>query len=187
MTIAILFLFLAGQAQAQRYLPRQRGIQLTGGFVDGFTTERTDGGAFYAALATSTYNGKGNRWVFGAEYLQKQFGYEQAVLPVSQITFDGGHYLRMLSDPGKTFFLSLGLSILAGYETRNRGETLLFDGSTIEGRDGFIGGGAVTLELEAFITDRIVFLVNARERAVSGSSIGRFHFLAGAGIKLIIK
>lgn len=36
----ILSLVLIGQAQAQRYLSGQKGIQVTGGFVDGFTLEK---------------------------------------------------------------------------------------------------------------------------------------------------
>lgn len=92
-----------------------------------------------------------------------------------------------LSDPSKTFFLSLGGSALAGYETSNWGDKLLFDGATIRNKDTFIYGGAITLELESYITDRIVFLINARERVLWGSTIGKFHVQFGAGLKFIIK
>lgn len=70
--LLVFSLVLIGQAQAQRYLPGQKGIQLTGGFVDGFTFNKKDGQAFYGGLALSTYTKNGNHWVFGAEYLQKK-------------------------------------------------------------------------------------------------------------------
>lgn len=87
---------------------------------------------------------------------------------------------------GKTFFLSLGLSALAGYETSNQGDKLLPDGATLLDKDCFIYGGALTLELETYLTDRVVLLVNARERMLFGSDIGKFHTQVGMGLKFII-
>ena len=86
----------------------------------------------------------------------------------------------------KDLFLSLGLSALAGYEVSNKSEKLLPDGSTLLDKDCFIYGGALTLELEAYLTDRIALLVNARERALFGSDIGKFHTQVSLGLKFII-
>lgn len=66
------------------------------------------------------------------------------------------------------------------------GDKLLPDGVTLRNKDSFIYGGAVTLELETYLSDKVVLLLNARERAVWGSSIGHFHLTFGAGIKFII-
>lgn len=107
-------------------------------------------------------------------------------IPVSQFTGEGGYYLNFLSDRKKTFFLSLGLSALAGYETSNWGDKLLPDGSTLTDKDGFVYGGALTLELESYITDRVVLLINARERCLFGSSVGKFHTQFGIGLKIIM-
>ena len=96
------------------------------------------------------------------------------------------YYLKFLSDRRKTFFLSLGLSALAGYETSNRSEKLLPDGSTLLDKDCFIYGGALTLELETYLTDRVALLLNARERALFGSDIGKFHTQVSLGLKFII-
>ena len=103
-----------------------------------------------------------------------------------QFTAEGGYYLKFLSDRRKTFFLSLGLSALAGYETSNRGDKLLPDGATLLDKDCFIYGGALTLELETYLTDRVVLLINARERMLFGSDIGKFHTQVGMGLKFII-
>jgi len=85
-------LIYIGSANAQRYLPGQSGLEFTGGFVNGFKVSRQDGQAFYGNISMSTYTKKGNRWVFGAEYQQKQFEYRDVYLPVAQMNCEGGHY-----------------------------------------------------------------------------------------------
>jgi hypothetical protein len=186
LTLALCFA-LAGAARAQRRLPGQTGIELSGGFADGVKFKPAEGERFYANLSVSAYNKKGNRWVFGGEYLQRGFAYRETSGPVAQFTAEGGHYLCFLSDPSKTVFLSIGASALAGYETLNFGERELYDGASITGRDGFICGGAVSFEIETCITDRFVLLVRARERVLPGSAAGTFRFQLGAGIKIMIK
>lgn len=41
-------------------------------------------------------------------------------------------------------------------------------------------------ELETYLTDRVVLFVNARERMLFGSDIGKFHTQVGMGLKFII-
>lgn len=184
--LLILSLALSGQAQAQRYLPGQKGIQVTGGFADGFTLEKKDGQAFYGGIGLSTYTKKGNRWVFGGEYLQKSHEYKDMLIPVSQITAEGGYYLNFFSDPSKTLFFSLGISAVTGYETINWGKELLFDGASITSKDNFLYGSAVSFEIETFLSDRFALLVNVRERILFGSDINKFHTQVGIGFKVII-
>ena len=95
-------------------------------------------------------------------------------------------FTENLSDPTKTLFLSVGGSALAGYETVNWGERMMPDGSTLLDGDAFVYGGALTLELETYITDRIVLLAHVRERALWGSSLGVFTTQFGLGLKFII-
>jgi len=181
-----LCLALIGQAHAQRYLPGQKGLQFTVGAVDGFNLEKGDKQSFSGGIALSTYSKSGNRWVFGGEYLQKSYQYKTELIPTSQFTLEGGYYYKFLSNPGKTFFFSVGASAMTGYETVNWGESLLFDGSTITSDDNFLYGGAVTFEIETFLSDRIVLLLNVRERILGGSSINLFHTQIGGGIKIIL-
>jgi hypothetical protein len=61
----------------------------------------------------------------------KNYGYRDASVPRAQFTAEGGYYLKFLSDPTKTVFLSVGGSALAGYETVNWGERILYDGSKL--------------------------------------------------------
>lgn len=180
--ILCVFTCLYEHTYAQRYLPGEQGIQLTIGTVNGISPQR----AFYGGMALSIYTQNDSRWIFGAEFLQKKLDYKQIQIPVAQFTGEGGYYYSFLSDPSKTFLLSIGASGLTGYETSNWGNKTLFDGATLTNKDAFVYGGAVTLELEIFITDRIILLVNARERILWGSSIGKYSTQLGTGVKIII-
>ena len=152
------------RAHAQRCLPGMRGIQLTGGLSDNMRWKNGDGFSYHAGIAVST-----------------------CLYPASQFTGEGGYYLNFLSDRKKTFFAALGLSALAGYETVNWGESLLTDGSRLTEEDNFIYGGALTLELSAYVTDKIVLLVNGRQRVLFGGDCGKFHTQVGVGIRFIIR
>lgn len=178
----LLPLLCVGHAQAQRCLPGMTGIELRAGAVDGIHTPVD----FYAGAAMMIYNRHADRWVIGIEYLTKHYAYEKAEIPKAQITAEGGYYLTVMSDPAKIFHISIGGSALAGYETSNWNKKLLYDGATLRNKDAFIYGGAVTLELEAYLSDRFILSLHARERCLWGSSIGHFHFQFGAGIKFII-
>lgn len=173
--------------QAQRYLPGQQGLQVTGGTVDGYGFIHGRNVGYHLGAALSTYTMNGNRWVIGGEYLEKHYCYGHCPLPVSQFTAEGGYYYNFLSNRGKDVFFSIGLSGMAGYEVSNWGKKLLSDGATVQNKDAFVGGGAATFEIEAFVTDRIILLLNLRERLLFGSSVGKFHTQIGMGIKYIIR
>ena len=177
----------AGQAHAQRCLPGMKGIRLTAGMADGFYAKSVSNNAGYSFGASlATYTKGGHQWVFGAEYLRRYHPYRESRIPVEQFTGEGGFFCDVLSDVSKTFFLSAGVSALAGYETVNGGKKLLFDGSTICNKDGFIYGGAVTLQAETYLTDRLVLLFYGRERCLWGGSTGHFHAQYGVGLKIMM-
>ena len=174
------------QAHAQRYLPGMKGLQVTAGMADGVHWNSDTDFAYHIGAAYSVYTKNANRWVIGGEYLHKKYDYKDMQIPVEQFTAEGGYYLKFLSDRRKTFFLSLGLSALAGYETSNRSEKLLPDGSTLLDKDCFIYGGALTLDVEFYVADRIALLANLRERCLWGGDTRKFHTQWGVGVKFII-
>ena len=172
-----------GQASAQRCLPKMQGIEVSGAFVDG----KPLSAAFSGGVALSTYTKNGSKWVFGGEYLQREYDYdEDTVIPVVQFTAEGGYYQKLLTDASKTLFVYGGASALAGYETVNWGKTLLPDGATLQDRNAFIYGGAVTLNIEVYLTDRLALMGNVRERCLWGNDTGHFHTQYGVGLKLMI-
>ena len=186
MFVALLALSV-GQADAQRCLPKMKGIELKANMADGFYTSDKDNSAGYSfGAALSSYTKGGHKWVFGAEYLQRFSPYKDIRIPVSQFTAEGGYYYKFLSDARKIVFFYIGASALAGYETVNWGDKLLFDGSTLHARDRFVYGGAVTLDMEIYIADRIALLANIRERCLWGGDTSKFHTQYGLGIKFII-
>lgn len=175
------------QTQAQRCLPGQKGLQFTAGTVNGFNmNEQSSDFTFHAGMAFSSYLQNDNRWVLGGEYFEKHYPYKDISLPQSQFTVDAGYFLNLLSDVHKTFFVSIGASVMGGYETVNWGDKKLYDGATITNEDTLLYGGALTFETEIFLTDRIVLLVNVRERMLAGSSFGLLNTLPGLGLKFII-
>lgn len=185
-SLALCLLFADG-ACAQRALPGMRALEVRGGMVDGWysSSERsTTGYAFGAAM--TRYARNADKWVFGAEYLSRNYPYRAVGVPVAQFTGEGGYYYKFLADASKTFFFYLGGSALAGYETMNWGEKCLYDGATLRNKDAFIYGGAVTLEAEAYLSDRIILALSGRERVLWGTTSGHFHFQFGVGLKFMI-
>lgn len=176
-----------GQAHAQRCLPGMKGIRLTAGMADGFYAKSVSNNAGYSFGASlATYTKGGHQGVLGAEYLRRYHPYRESRIPVEQFTGEGGFFSGVLSDGSKTFFLSAGISALAGYETVNGGKKQLFDGSTLRNKDGFIYGGAITLQAETYLSDRLVLLLYGRERCLWGGSTGRFHTQYGVGLKIML-
>ena len=179
----IIFLLVAvPHVSAQRYLPGMRGLQVTAGSVNALNLDK----GFHCGVAFSQYTKRADRWVFGFEYLEKSHAYKDTDIPQSQFTIDGGYYLKFLSTPRKTLFVSIGASAMAGYETINWDEKLLFDGAIIRNGDIFLFGTALTLETEVYIMDRLVLIGSIRERLLFKSSVGRLNTQFGLGIKVII-
>ena len=172
--IILLLALFTGQAEAQRQLPGMKAIRFTAEMADGFYSRADRHDAGYAfSLAVATYTKKGNQWVFGCEMLQRNNPYRNTYVPLSQYTGEGGYYHTILSTSGKSFFLNLGAS------------ALLDDGAALRKCESFIYGGAVTLEAEGYLSDRITLLIRLRERFMWGGASGRCHFQYGAGIKYI--
>ena len=84
-----------GQASAQRCLPKMQGIEINVACVDG----KPLSAAFCGGAALSTYTKNGSKWVFGGEYLQRNYAYdEDMTIPVAQFTAEGGYYKKLLTD-----------------------------------------------------------------------------------------
>ena len=112
--VTLLSVLFMGRAEAQRCLPKMRGIELKAGL------NGADGYVLGATL--SSYARGGNKWVYGVEYLQTNHDYRSTTIPAAQFTAEGGFYYNFLSDAKKVVFLYAGASALAGYETVNWGE-----------------------------------------------------------------
>mgnify|MGYP002224996597 CR=1 FL=1 len=81
-----------------------------GGHGGRLQSRRQDGGYSFGA-ALSTYTKKGNKWVFGGEYLLKNNPYKDTKIPVAQFTAEGGYYFKILSAPERLFSSMPGLRL----------------------------------------------------------------------------
>lgn len=185
--LVALLALCAGQAKAQRCLPGMKGVQFTADMADGFYNKanRRDAG-FALGLAVSSYTKGGNKWVVGAETMQRYYPYRSGRIALGEYTAEGGYYYNFFSDPKKTVFLNVGASGMMGYEAVNGGKKLLTDGAALRKHESFIYGSAVTLEAETYLSDRVVLLVRLRQRILWGSAAKHFHTQYGLGIKYIL-
>lgn len=107
--IASLALF-TGQAHAQRCSPKMQGIEVRADMADGFNPGGKDGGYSFGA-GLSIYTKRGNKWLFGGEYLLKNNPYKDTKIPVAQFTAEGGYYFKILSDARKIVFVYAGVRL----------------------------------------------------------------------------
>ena len=175
----IALLFVCATARGQRYLPHMGGITVTVGL-----TEKT---GFFVAAGYSTYTKRKHHWNFGLNYLQNTDRYYQKKLPLSELTAEGGFYLRLLQGPRRSFYLSAGVDGIFGYEWVNWSRYQLPDGARILDRSRFVFGGALGLEVEYYLNDRYVLLLRIREKVLGNSTVGWFHTEAGLGLKIMIR
>lgn len=186
-TIAMLSLF-GGRAMAQRTLPGMKSVEVKANMVDGFYTDNSRNCGYSFGVYYSVFKGNNaHEWTFGGEYLQsyKPYG-ENGRIPVAEFTGEAGYNLHLYSNYSQFFHLYGGISALAGYETVNWGKTLLSDGATLHNSDAFIYGGAVNIQADFYLSDRIALIANVKERFIFGNSTGHFRFQWGAGIRIMI-
>ena len=189
MIIAAMLCIFGGRAMAQRCLPGMSAVEVKANMADGFYTGNSRSCGYDLGVFYSVFTGNhGNTWSFGGEYLQtyKPYG-EKGRIPVAQFTGEAGYNLHILSDYSMTFHLYGGISALAGYETVNWGKKTLSDGSTLHDGDNFIYGGALNLQAEFYLSDKIALTANAKGRFTFGSDVQIYHTTYGVGVKFIIE
>ena len=177
----------AGQAFAQRCLPQMKGIEVKVGMADGvYNGKKSCKAGYYAGFGLSSYTKGGDKWIYGAEYLQVNLPYRNTSVPIAQMTGEFGYSYNFLSDNSKTVLFYIGGTALAGYESVNWGKRTMSDGATLQNKGAFIYGGAVALETEIYLSDAIALTASVKERLVWGNSTGHFHTQFGIGMKFII-
>lgn len=177
----------AGQAFAQRCLPQMKGIEVKVGMADGvYNGKKSCKAGYYAGLGVSSYTKGGDKWTYGAEYLQVNLPYRETSVPIAQMTGEFGYFYNFLSDNCKTVLFYIGGTALAGYESVNWGKRTMSDGATLQNKGAFIYGGAVALETEIYLSDAIALTASVKERLIWGNSTGYFHTQFGIGMKFII-
>ena len=169
-------------SQAQRLIPKQRGIEVVGSvpLIKGEKFLAADNFGIGAAL--TRYLGRENYTFVMAEYEQQNMPYRSYNVKLKDALLQVGYMHPVLSDNGKNVFLYGGVSALGGYEQLNEDKRLLPDGATLLDRSRFVYGGAVHGSVEVFLTDRVLFLVKMQGRFLFGTDVHRFRPAVSAGL-----
>ena len=170
-------------SQAQRLIPKQRGIEAVGSVPIIKGEKLFTGDNFGVGISLTRYLKKENYTFVMAEYEQQNMPYRSYNVKLKDALLQVGYMYPVLSDRGKNVFLYGGISALGGYEQLNEDKKLLPDGATLLDRSRFIYGGAVHGSVEVFLTDRVLFLVKAQGRLLFGSDVHRFRPAVSAGLR----
>ena len=170
-------------SQAQRLIPKQRGIEVVGSvpLIKGEKFLAADN--FGMGVSLTRYLRRENYTFVMAEYEQQNMPYRSYNVKLKDALLQVGYMYPILSDRGKNVFLYSGISALGGYEQLNEDKKLLPDGATLLDRSRFVYGGAVHGSVEVFLTDRVLFLVKAQGRFLFGTDVHRFRPAVSAGLR----
>ena len=173
-------------SQAQRLIPKQRGIEVVGSVPLIKGEKLFTGDNFGVGISLPRYLKKENYTFVMAEYEQQNMPYRSYNVKLKDALLQVGYMHPILSDNGKNVLLYGGISVLGGYEEINEDQKLLPDGATLLDRSRFVYGGAVHGSVEVFLTDRVLFLVKAQGRLLFGSDVHRFRPALSAGLRFNI-
>ena len=173
-------------SQAQRLIPKQRGIEVVGSVPLIKGEKLFTGDNFGVGISLPRYLKKENYTFVMAEYEQQNMPYRNYNVKLKDALLQVGYMHPILSDNGKNVLLYGGISVLGGYEEINEDQKLLPDGATLLDRSHFVYGGAVHSSVEVFFTDRVLFLVKAQGRLLFGSDVHRFRPALSAGLRFNI-
>ena len=170
-------------SQAQRLIPKQRGIEVVGSVPLIKGEKLFTGDNFGVGISLTRYLKKENYTFVGVEYEQQNMPYRSYNVKLKDALLQVGYMHPVLSDRGKNVFLYGGISALGGYEELNEDKKLLPDGATLLDRSRFVYGSAVHGSVEVFLTDRVLFLIKAQGRFLFGSDVHCFRPAVSAGLR----
>jgi hypothetical protein len=166
-------------AQAQRMLPKQKGLEVNAGTL----SDDHPGKNYYLNIGM-TVNGKnGNYQLWALEYTRQYYDYKDLRIPWETYAVEGGYSFFLLGDARKNIALNAAVTGVLGYESINRGETQLFDGAKILTEDNFIYGAGGRLSFETYLSDLFVLILQGRIKVLWGTGLEQFRPSAGVGLR----
>ncbi len=164
---------------AQRMVYKQKSLEINTGLLN---ADRI-GKDFYINLTLNSFAKHGNYWGWGLEYQKKTADYKNWKIPLEDFLGEAGYSIKLLSDSRKFITLNGALTGVAGYESVNKGDSILLDGGVLKNKNGFVFGTGGRLSLETYISDRVVFMLQGRIRILWGSDLERFRPSMGLGLR----
>lgn len=178
----IIFLILAMMSEtliAQRMVYKQKSVEVNTGMLNASDIGKN----FYLNLTLNSFAKHGNYWIWAVEYQKKTTEYKNWEIPMEDFLGEIGYSVKLLSDSRKFITLNGGVTGVAGYESVNKGDSLLMDGGVLKNRNGFVFGTGGRLSLETYLSDRIVFMLQGRVRVLWGTDLERFRPSTGIGLR----
>lgn len=131
-----------------------------------------------------TVNGKkSNYQLWSAEYTHQYHHYKEIYIPQETYIAEGGYSFFLLGDARKNITLNAGITGVLGYESINRGESMLYDGAKIVSKDHFIYGAGGRLTFETYLSDCFVLFLQGRTKILWGTDLKQFRPSAGVGLR----
>ena len=170
-------------SQAQRLIPKQRGIEVVGSvpLIKGEKFLAADNFGMGASL--TRYLGRENYTFVMAEYEQQNMPYRSYNVKLKDALLQMGYAHPLLSDKGKNIFLYLGTSALVGYEQLNRGDALLPDGATLLDRSGLVYGAGIQTSIECFLLDRLILSSKVQAHYLFSSDVYCLRPMLSLGLR----
>lgn len=166
-------------AQAQRMLPKQKGLEVNAGTLSDDHPDRN----YYLNIGMTVNAKNGNYQLWALEYTQQYDEYKDFRLPQETYTAEGGYSFLLLGDARKNISLNTAITGVLGYESINHGEALLYDGAKILTEDNFIYGAGGRLTIETYLSDRFVLILQGRTKVLWGTDLEQFRPSAGVGLR----
>lgn len=164
---------------AQRMLSGTKGLQINVGSLSLKEPRKN-----YGLGIMLTGNRKnGSYFICGAEYTHRLANYRSMEIPLETYTGEVGYSVQLLTDSRRIIAINTSLTALAGYETVNKGKSLLSDGAMLLDQNHFIYGASARLSLETYLSDRFVIVLQGSGRLIWGTDLNRFRSLAGIGLR----
>ncbi|WP_278843556.1 conjugal transfer protein TraO [Hoylesella timonensis] len=170
-------------AQAQRLIPKQKGIEVMGSLpiVKGEKLFARDN--FGLGLSLTRYLKRENYSFLTVEYEQQNMPYRSYDVKLKDAFVHLGYMQPIVSDNGRNVFAYAGISALGGYEEINDDKPFLPDGAKLLDRSRFVYGGALHLSIECFLSDNVLLLLKGQGRILFGTDVQHFRPAVSAGIR----
>ena len=118
-------------AQAQRLIPKQKGIEVVGSLPMSKGEKLFARDNFGLGLSLTRYLKRENYAFMGMDYEQQNMPYRDYGVKLKDALLHLGYMHPIMSDNGKNVLLYGGVSALGGYEEINNDKQLLPDGAKL--------------------------------------------------------
>lgn len=164
---------------AQRMVPGQKGVEVTTGVLSKANIPKE----YFISIGFTIHAKAGNYNLISFEYNHQLFPYKNREIPLESYFLEGGYSFRLIEIMKGFINFNIMPSVVVGYEQINKGNEQLEDGALIISKDSFLYGGASTLSVETYFSDKIIFLLKGKVKVVKGSDLEVLRPGVGVGFR----